>query len=70
MTVLDRERLDTELQRRGLSARRLAVLAGLTETTISRARSGKPVSATTARTISQTLAAVPPLAVDLLAEVG
>ena len=42
--VLDRDRLDYEAGRRGLSGAELARLAGITQVTLSRARSGKRVS--------------------------
>ncbi len=65
MAVLDRALIDRELTRRGISARRLARLAGITESTVSHARRGRAISATTLRQITEALQQVPVLALDL-----
>jgi transcriptional regulator with XRE-family HTH domain len=67
VAVLDRVLIDRELTRRGISARRLARLAGITESTVSHARSGRAISPTTLRQITEALASVPPLSLSLVA---
>lgn len=69
---LDPDRLDFELGRRGLTARRLSVFAKVHEVTLSRARHGHPVTQRTLGRITRALLEVPPLvgADQLLAEPG
>lgn len=57
---LDRERLDAELARRGLTGRQLAKLTGYHEQTISRARLGYPVLVSVLRRMAEVLDQVPP----------
>jgi transcriptional regulator with XRE-family HTH domain len=71
MTVrLDRDRLDRQMAVRGLTARRLAALAGVAEATVSRARNGRTVAPTTMRKLVEALdgVAVVPGAAELLTE--
>jgi transcriptional regulator with XRE-family HTH domain len=64
---LDRDRFDYELDRRGLTARRLAELAGIQEETLSRARHGATLREATLRRITEALLAQPLVAgFDLL----
>src|SRR5260370_35467447 len=56
---LDVIRFDFELGRRGLTGRRLAELAGITEAGISRARRGRPITEETLRNITGALLSVP-----------
>jgi transcriptional regulator with XRE-family HTH domain len=64
---LDAAKLDSELARRGVTARRLAEVSGVPEVTISRARHGRPVSESTLRRLSTGLLSIPLLVgADLL----
>ena len=64
---LDPDRLDFELGRRGLTARRLSQFAKVHEVTLSRARHGHPVAERTLGRITHALLEVPPLVgADLL----
>jgi hypothetical protein len=64
---LDPDRLDFELGRRGLTARRLSEFAKVHEVTLSRARHGHPVAERTLGRITHALLGVPPLVgADLL----
>jgi hypothetical protein len=56
---LDRDRLDYELSLRGLTARRLAQLAGVQEETISRARHGATLTDRTFRKLTEALLSQP-----------
>src|SRR5260370_11907666 len=56
---LDVIRFDFELGRRGLTGRRLAELAGITEVGSSRARRGRPITEETLRKITGALLSVP-----------
>src|ERR1700680_2600698 len=65
--ALDAPRLDYELGRRGVTARRLAEVAGVPEVTISRARHGRPVTEGTLRRLTKGLLEIPLLlGADLL----
>jgi transcriptional regulator with XRE-family HTH domain len=57
--VLDGDRLEAELGARGLEARDLAKLTGLTENTIVQARNGRRISRDTLMRISDALLKVP-----------
>ncbi len=57
--ALDVARLDYELGRRGITARRLAQAAGIPEQTLSRARSGRPVADRTLRRLADGLLSIP-----------
>jgi transcriptional regulator with XRE-family HTH domain len=64
---LDPAKLDHELGRRGLTARRLAELSGIPEPTLSRARHGRPITERHLRALADALLTIPVLAgVDLL----
>ena len=52
-------RFDRELVARGLDGRSLARLSGVSEVTISKARHGRPVKASTLRKMAAALAACP-----------
>lgn len=56
---LDRDRLDYELSRRGVTARALAHAAGLPEATLSRARHGQPIREGTLRKLTAALVQTP-----------
>jgi hypothetical protein len=58
---IDAALLDYELSRRGLTARRLAALAGISEVLLSRARHGGQMRESTFIKITVALATVPPL---------
>jgi transcriptional regulator with XRE-family HTH domain len=63
---LDVARLDLELARRGLSKRRFAKLACVSEVSLSRARHGRPVTEATLTKIVDALSAAPVLGIDLV----
>jgi len=64
---LDPARLDYELARRGVSARQLAEVAGISEVTLSRSRHGRPVTQGTLRELTRALLQTPLLiGADLL----
>jgi transcriptional regulator with XRE-family HTH domain len=64
---LDASRLDYELGRRGVTARQLAVVAGISEVTLSRSRHGRPVTEGTLRQLTRALLGIPLLiGADLL----
>ncbi len=56
---LSDERLDYELQRRGLTARQFARIAKVHEVTLSRARQGHPINENTLRRITAALLEIP-----------
>lgn len=56
---LDAAKLDHELALRGVTARRLAEVAGVPEVTLSRARHGRPVTESTLRRITTGLLSIP-----------
>lgn len=62
--ALDREEFVTALAVRGLAQQDLALLAGLSESVISQAARGKPISGPTFGRIAAALAAAPPVAPD------
>lgn len=57
--ALDAARLDYELGRRGITARRLSEVSGVPEATISQARHGRPVAELTLRRITKALLEIP-----------
>lgn len=62
MTVaapINRGRLDRELVARGLTARDLARAAGVSEVTLSKARNGARIKASTLRRLATAMAAFP-----------
>ena len=64
---LDSARIDYELGRRGVTARRLAEASGVPEVTLSRARHGRPVTEGTLRRLTEGLLGIPLLiGADLL----
>jgi transcriptional regulator with XRE-family HTH domain len=64
---LDAGKLDHELSRRGVTARRLAEVSGVPEVTLSRARHGRLVNESTLRRLSTGLLQIPLLVgADLL----
>jgi DNA-binding Xre family transcriptional regulator len=66
---VNQARLDVELARRGLTASALAKAAGLSEATLSHARTGRPVRPLTLTRIAATLARIPTiLGIDDLVE--
>ncbi|MGH8305916.1 MAG: helix-turn-helix domain-containing protein [Steroidobacteraceae bacterium] len=58
-TLLNTERFDHELALHGVTSRRLSQLTGLHETTISRARHGRPITTATLRRIATALRKLP-----------
>jgi predicted transcriptional regulator len=67
---LSDERLDYELQRRGLTARQFSRIAKVHEVTLSRARQGHPINENTLRRITAALLQIPVLAGSELLLVG
>jgi hypothetical protein len=67
---LDRNKLDFELARRGISAQDLSLLIGVHAVVLSRARNGHSIRETTFRKIANGLLGIPLLdgAVELLSE--
>ena len=67
---LDRNKLDFELARRGISAHELSSLIGIHEVVLSRARNGHAIREATFRKIANGLLGIPLLdgAVELLSE--
>jgi Helix-turn-helix len=67
---LDRNKLDFELARRGISAQELSTLIGVHAVVLSRARNGRAIRETTFRKIANGLRGIPLLdgAVELLSE--
>lgn len=59
--ALSPDRLRFELARRGLSQSQFAVLAGISEPTVSHGMTGKAISEATLAKMARTLAAIPPL---------
>ncbi len=66
MAVINRERLDRELLRRGLNVRRFSVLSGVSESTLCHARKGRGIAPETLRAIDSALVDIPPLTHDLI----
>jgi transcriptional regulator with XRE-family HTH domain len=65
---LDPEKFAKELGRHGLSGERLSELSGMTETTISAARNGKPIRLSTMRKLVQVVLSQPVIdGADMLA---
>ena len=56
---LDANRLDYQLGLRGVTARQLAEVAGISEVTLSRSRHGRPVTEGTLRQLTRALLGIP-----------
>ena len=60
--LIDADRLDHELARRGINPRQFAELSGVNETTLSRARHGYRVRESTLRRMVAAMLKIPPMA--------
>jgi DNA-binding Xre family transcriptional regulator len=59
--IVNSDRLDREMARRGWTSADLARTAGLSAATIATARHGRPISARTVAAIARALAGAPPI---------
>jgi hypothetical protein len=65
--LIDPAKLDHELGRRAMTARRLAEISGIPEVTLSRARHGRPITEKNLRALADALLSIPVVAgVDML----
>ena len=58
--VIQANRLRSEMERRGLSARELARVAGLSAPTVCTALAGRPIAMRSLQLIAETLSRIPP----------
>jgi len=58
--VIQAQRLRSEMDRRGLSARELARVAGLSAPTVCTALAGRPIAQRSLQLIAETLSRIPP----------